>query len=151
MKHAPNIAGLLLGLAFVVFGLNFFIPFLPASAPPPPQSAAGAFANILFATGYLAFVKVLEVLGGVLVALPKTRNFGLLILGPIIINILCYNTFLTKGEGLLAGPVIPIAALALYLLWTERNAFAALLNREPGAPIDQSSAGDNPGTMEEVP
>ena len=54
-------------------------------------------------TGYLTFVKVLEVVGGILVALPRTRNFGLLILGPIIVNILAFHVFVMKGEGLLGS------------------------------------------------
>jgi putative oxidoreductase len=74
-------------------------------------------------------VKVLEILGGLLVAVPKTRNFGLLILGPIIVNIFCFHIFLMKGATLLDPVVITVAALALFLLWTERKAFSGLINR----------------------
>ena len=89
----------------------------------------GGLLGLLFiAFGYLAFVKCLEILGGVLVAIPKTRNFGLLVLGPIIINILAFHVFLTKGAGF-ADPVVSlIAILPLFLLWTSRKAFAGLLN-----------------------
>lgn len=52
-------------------------------------------------TGYLTFVKVLEVVGGVLVAVPRTRNVGLLVLGPILLNIVAFHVFVTRGEGLL--------------------------------------------------
>jgi hypothetical protein len=145
MKHAPDIAGGLLGLAFLIFGLNFFVPFLPESPPPPPNSPAGAFAGAMFATGYLTFVKVLEILGGVLVGIPKTRNIGLLILGPIIVNILCFNAFLTGGKGLFSPPVLLISLLALFLVWSERKAFSALLNRQP--PPDAPPSG--PSASEE--
>ena len=37
------------------------------------------FLGAMYMTGYLAFVKVLEILGGILVAIPKTRNLGLLV------------------------------------------------------------------------
>jgi putative oxidoreductase len=137
IKSAADIAGALLGLAFLIFGLNFFLHFLP-EAPPPRGSAAEVFAAIMFSTGYLVFVKVLEILGGVLVAIPRTRNFGLLILGPIIVNILCFNLYLPGASGLFSPPVIGISLLALFLLWSERKAFATLLNREPAAaPKDQ--------------
>ena len=74
-------------------------------------------------------MKVLEILGGVLVAVPKTRNLGLLILGPIIVNILCFHIFLMKGATLVDPANIAIVVLALFLLWTERKAFAGLVNR----------------------
>lgn len=128
MKHAPTIAAGLLGLLFVIFGSNFFLNFIPMPADPSPADAPHKlFMAALFPTGYLAFVKVLEILGGVLVALPKTRNIGLLVLGPIIVNILAFHIFLTKGAGLFEPPVVLISALAVFLLISERKSFAALL------------------------
>ncbi len=130
MKHAPNIAGILLGLFFLVFGLNFFLNFMPTPPDPSPADAPHKlFMGALFPTGYLAFVKVLEITGGVLVAIPKTRNFGLLILGPIIVNILAFHIFLLKGAALMQPPIVPvIAVLAAFLLWSGRGKFAALAN-----------------------
>ncbi len=127
MKHIPTIAGALLGLAFVVFGSNFFLNFIPMPNDPSPADAPHKlFMGALLPSGYLAFVKVLEILGGVLVAVPKTRNLGLLILGPIIVNILCFHIFLMRGATLVDPANIAIVGLALFLLWTERKAFAGL-------------------------
>lgn len=129
MKTASNIGGALLGLLFLTFGLNFFLQFLPMPADPsPPDAPHKLFMAALFPTGYLAFVKVLEIIGGVLVAVPKTRNFGLLILGPIVVNILAFHIFLTKGAGL-AGPPALVGLLALFVLITEWKSFANLLKR----------------------
>lgn len=128
MKHAPTIAGGLLGLIFVVFGLNFFLKFIPMPPGPPEGSPPALFMAALFPTGYLAFVKVLEILGGVLVAIPKTRNIGLLVLGPIIVNILAFHVFLTGGAGLADPVVILITALPIFLLWAKRDKFIALLD-----------------------
>ena len=132
MKCAANIVGGLLGLIFIVFGLNFFIGFLPAQPNPPEGSPPALFFGALIPTGYFAFVKILEILGGVLIAIPKTRNFGLLVLGPIIINILAFHIFLIKGAGF-ADPVTLVVVslitiLPLFLLWTARTAFKGLLN-----------------------
>ena len=133
MKHAPTIAGALLGLLFLVFGANFFLQFIPMPADPSPADAPHKlFMGALFPTGYLAFVKVLEIIGGLLVAIPKTRNVGLLILGPIIVNIIAFHAFLLKGVGLFSPMMIGISALALFLLWSERRAFSGLLNRRSG-------------------
>ena len=131
MKHLPTIAGVLLGLPFVVFGLDFFLNFIPKPAGPPSGSPAGLFMAALVPTGYFAFVKTCEALGGLLVALPRTRNVGLLILGPIIVNILCFHIFIMKGATLVDPVNLAISLLALFLLWTERRAFAGLITRCP--------------------
>ena len=126
MKYLPPIAGGLLGLFFVFSGLVVLLKLVPM--PPPPEgSPAASFMQAFVPTGYLTFVKVLEVLGGILVAIPRTRNFGLLVLGPIIVNILAFNVFITKGAGLLQFPVIVITVLGAFLLWSGRKAFAGLL------------------------
>lgn len=127
MKHAATIAGGLLGLLFIVFGLNFFLKFIPIPSP-PEGSPPAMFMGALYITGYLTFVKVMEIVGGILVAIPKTRNIGLLVLGPIIVNILCFHIFLTGGATLIDPVNILIALLGAFLLWTARKSFCNLLN-----------------------
>lgn len=128
MKHTSTLASVLLGLAFITFGANFFLNFIPMPADPSPADAPHKlFMAAMFPTGYLAFVKVLEILGGLLVALPKTRNIGLLVLGPIIVNILAFHVFLTKGAGLTDPPILVISLLSAFLLFTERKAWLGLV------------------------
>ncbi len=124
MKYLPNIAGALLGLAFVFFAslVLFHLAPTPPDQPPLVQQFMGVFAP----TGWLTMVKVCELVGGILVAIPKTRNFGLLVLGPIVINILAFHILVEKGE-CLAIPVV-LGLLALYLLIDARKKFAALAN-----------------------
>ena len=86
------------------------------------------FMGAFVPTGYMTFVKVLELLGGVLVAIPRTRNFGLLVLGPILVNILAFHVFIMKGTTLADPILIIIVLLALYLLFVGRRAFAGLAN-----------------------
>jgi hypothetical protein len=127
MKHASTLASVLLGLAFITFGANFFLNFIPMPPGPPEGSPPALFMAAMFPTGYLTFVKVLEIFGGLLVALPKTRNIGLLVLGPIIVNILAFHIFLTKGAGLTDPPILVISILSAFLLFTERKAWLGLL------------------------
>jgi putative oxidoreductase len=128
MKLVAHITSGLLGLLFVVFGLNFFLGFIPMPPPPAADTPAGMFMGALFPTGYLAMVKVLEILGGVLVAVPQSRNLGLLILGPIIVNIAAFHGFIAK-QGLFGGMMIAIYAMALIALWSERKAWLGLIKR----------------------
>lgn len=127
-KYLPTVAGALLGLLFVAVGLMVLLGLGPAPEPPPEGSAPAHFFAAFGPTGYLTFVKVLEVLGGVLVAVPKTRNLGLLALGPIVVNILAFHLFVAR-DGILDPMLLGVSVLSLYLLWVERRAFADLVTR----------------------
>jgi len=130
MRILVLVAGALLGLVFIASGV--VVLFNLVTPPPPPEGTPAAHFMAAFApTGYLTFVKVLEVIGGLLVAIPLTRRAGLLVLGPILVNILAFHAFLMRGEGLLSPPILLIVALALFLVWTERAAFLAFLKGPP--------------------
>lgn len=127
MKYAPTVAGILLGLLFIMSAVVVLFGFAPTPQIPegtPMAMFMGAFGP----TGYMTFIKVLELLGGILVAIPKTRNLGLLVLGPILVNILAFHVFILKGTMLLDPMLIGICLLAAYLLWVGRRQFAGLRN-----------------------
>ena len=127
MKYAPTIAGILLGLLFILSSV--VVLFNLVQMPPPPEGTPAAmFFGAFGPTGYMTFVKVLELFGGILVAIPRTRNFGLLVLGPILVNILAFHVFIMKGQSLADPMLLVIVLLALYLLWVGRKAFAGLIN-----------------------
>jgi putative oxidoreductase len=129
VKYLPIAAGIVLGLLFIAFSLMFFLNMMPKQAPPPEGSWAALFMAAFAPSGYLTFVKVWELVGGILVAIPRTRNLGLLVLGPIIINILAFNALVMRGEGMINPIMAIIVILPLYLLWVERRAFASLVRR----------------------
>ncbi|NWK57071.1 hypothetical protein HW115_15720 [Verrucomicrobiaceae bacterium N1E253] len=128
MKNIPTIAGALLGLAFITFGLNHFLHFIPMGGGPPEGSPPALFFAAIVPTGFLTFVKICEILGGILVSIPKTRNLGLLVLGPIVVNILAFNILIAGGSAVFQAPVIAVSLLSAYLLWHGREAFGGLVN-----------------------
>jgi len=126
-KYPPIIAGIVLGLLFVMAAV--MVLFNLVQAPPPPEGSPIAHFYAAFGpTGYLKFVKVFELIGGLLVMIPRLRNFGLLLLGPVVVNIVAFNLFVGGGVATLLQPMVLITlALALYLLWVGRKQFANLL------------------------
>jgi hypothetical protein len=113
MKYLNRITAVLLGLVFIVFGANFFLQFIPIPKP-PEGSPAAMFMGGMFVSGMLVFVKVLEILGGVLLAIPATRNLGLLVSGPIIVNIFAFHFFFFGPASLLDPMLIGIAVLTAW-------------------------------------
>ena len=121
-RHLPTASRLLLGVIFTVFGLNFFLQFLPAP-PPPPQ--AQAFVGGLFASGYFfPLLKGTEIAAGLLLLGNRFVPLALTVLAPIVLNIAAYHLFLAPSGVALS---ITILALELYLAWHYRAAFAPLL------------------------
>jgi putative oxidoreductase len=122
MKLIANIAGALLGLAFLSASLMVLLNMAPEQPPPPEGSYAALFMGAFVPSGYLTFVKVCELVGGVLVMIPKTRGAGLLVLGPIIVNIVAFHVFITEGAGMTEPMLLGILALALICLIAEGRA-----------------------------
>jgi uncharacterized membrane protein YphA (DoxX/SURF4 family) len=134
-KVVPTAARIFLGLVFTVFGLNFFLHFLPMPAPPP---RAAAFAGALFGSGYLfPLLKSLEVAAGLLLLSGLLVPLALAVLAPIIVNIIGFHLFLEPS-----GLPIPLGVLAaeIYLAWTYRAAFAPMLHLRTPLPQRSESA-----------
>lgn len=92
MKHAKTAARLLLGLLFLTFGLNFFLHFLPMPPSPEPM---GKLMGAFFESGYLfQFIKVTEILMGLLLLANLFVPLALVILAPITLNIVAAHLFL---------------------------------------------------------
>ena len=107
MKIVILVARLLLGLVFVVFGLNGFLNFL--SMGPMPTGSAGQFIGALFQSHYLWVVAGLQVVGGLLLLVNRFVPLALVLLGPVIVNILLYH--------LLMNPAGIAMAILVAILW----------------------------------
>ncbi len=122
LRLLSRIFSIVLGLLFVVFGLNGFLHFMPL---PPMEGDAAAFMGALAATGYMfPLIKGTEVIGGALLLSGRGVPLGLLLLAPIIVNILAFHLLLTPGE---AAMSLVITAIAVSLGWIHRSAWRGLL------------------------
>src|SRR5204863_6768118 len=122
MKIATIIARSLLGLIFVVFGSNMFLHFIPM--PPPPEGPAREFMTALFLSHYLYVVGALQVVGGLIFLSGRWIPLGLTLLGPVIVNILCFHVLMAPAGLPMA---LVVSFLALFLLWRYRGYFAGLV------------------------
>jgi uncharacterized membrane protein YphA (DoxX/SURF4 family) len=122
MKIATVAARVLLGLMFVVFGSNIFLHFIPM--PPMPDTPATQFGKILMESHYMLVVGGLQLVGGLLLLIGRFVPLGLVLLGPVIVNILLFHIFLEPSN---LAPGVVAAILALFLLWRYRANFAGLV------------------------
>ena len=123
MKIVALICRILLGLMFVVFGANVMHPFMPMT-PPPAGSPPGQFMGVMGPSGWMHHVGFFQVLGGLLVLIGGTAPLGLVILGPIIVNILLFHILLAGGVGI--GMGVFAAVLEIVLIYAYRANFAGI-------------------------
>jgi uncharacterized membrane protein YphA (DoxX/SURF4 family) len=121
MKIVLFIARLLLGLIFVVFGLNGFLNFL--SMGPMPSGLAGQFIGALALSHYFWIVAALQVVGGALLLVNRFVPLALVLLGPVIVNIILYHVFLNPAGIALA---IVVAILWLIVFYGYRQYFSGI-------------------------
>jgi putative oxidoreductase len=112
MKIVTLIARLLLGLVALVFGLNGFLNFL--NMGPPPPGLAGQFIGALVQSHYFWVVAGLQVAGGALLLVNRYVPLALVLLGPVIVNILCYHAFLLPAGILMAIVVTVLWGIVFY-------------------------------------
>jgi putative oxidoreductase len=124
MKIAVLIARILLGLMFLVFGLNGFLNFLHMPAPPGP---AGQYVGVLFMSHYLHVVFLVEVIGGVLLLSGQFIPLGLVLLGPVLFNILLFHTFLLPSG---FPPALFATVLWFIVFFGVRQAFTGIFSQK---------------------
>jgi putative oxidoreductase len=107
MKIAALIARYLLGLVFLVFGLNGFLHFIPMQ--PLPPGAAGQFVGALLASHYFLVVSALQLAGGVLLLVNRYVPLALVLLGPVVVNILLFHLHMDRRG-------LPLA-IVVVILW----------------------------------
>jgi len=121
MKKATTIVSILLGLILITFGLNKFLNFMPVmELSAPGLEFMGAFVKI----GYgMAFVAIVEIITGILIATNKYRALALVILFPILLNALLFHMFLDPENSL---PAVLAVAMNLFLMYSNIEKYALL-------------------------
>ena len=123
MKIASVIARFLLGLIFLVFGLNGFFHFL---SMPAPTGVAGQFMGALFVSHFLIVIFVIQLVGAVLLLVNRFVPLALTLLAPIIVNVLLFH-LLMAPSGLPLAIVVTVLWVLAFL--DVQSAFSGLLQQ----------------------
>lgn len=108
MKIAALIARILLGLIFVIFGLNGFLHFLNGPLPP---GLAGQYISVLMQSHYVLFISAIQVISGVLLLVNRYVPLALVLSAAEIANILAFHIFM------LPDPSQSFMAVLVAILW----------------------------------
>jgi uncharacterized membrane protein YphA (DoxX/SURF4 family) len=124
MKIAVLISRILLGLMFLVFGLNGFFNFLPS---PPIPGPAGQFLGLLISSHYVLAVAAVQVISGALLLSGQFLPLALVLLAPVLFNILVFHLCF-QPAGLAPGLVA--TALWFVIFYHVRSAFDGIFARK---------------------
>src|ERR1700730_3631088 len=121
MKIASIIARYLLGLIFLVFGLNGFLNFLHM---PGPTGVAAQFFGAIFVSHFYVVIFLLQIVPALLLLANRYVPLALTILGPLIFNIVCIHAFMAP-----AGLPLAVVVTVLWVLvaYSVRSAFSGIL------------------------
>lgn len=114
----------LMGLLFINGGLNKFFNYMP---PPPdlPEAMVKDFGAIMEISWLMPLLGTAEILGGLLIIIPKTRALGTLVLFPVVVGILLTHIFV-EASGLPIALVI--VALMGKLIYDNRAKYLQLID-----------------------
>ncbi len=129
MKKATLIFRILLGLIYLVFGLDYFLHFIPYQ--PMHTGAAADLKAGLMGTGYIyPMMKTIQILGGISLIIDRYAPFSAVVLFPISLNVLLFHTILVPS-GWLMG--VFLMGPNLFLGYAYRKYYAGMFVRKPDA------------------
>lgn len=116
------IVRVLLGLMFLVFGLNGFLNFMPVPKDLPPDVIT--VSTGLMKGGYMAVVSATEIVVALLLLTNRFVPLALALLAPIVVGIITFHLAIAPAT---IVPGIVVLIMESYLAWAYRGAFRPML------------------------
>ena len=116
------VVSLLLGLMFINAGLNKFFNYMPMPKD-MPEGLMKLMGALMETKWLFPLIGVAEIVGGILVIIPKYRALGAIIIFPVMVGILLTN-IINAPSGL-------ILAIVLFVI----NIWIIIENREKYMPM----------------
>jgi putative oxidoreductase len=119
------VISLLFGLMFINSGLNKFFNYMPMPENMDPEMMKdfGALMEISWLMPLIGFA---EVVGGILIVLPKTRAFGAVIIFPVMVGI--FLTHLLVDTSTLPVAFVLVAILG-WIMYENRVKYLPMLTK----------------------
>jgi putative oxidoreductase len=122
-----SIARILPGLIYLVFGLDYFLHFIPYE--PHHTGRVAAFKAGLMGVGYFyPMIKSIQIVGGISLLINRYAPFFAVVLFPISINVFLYHTILVPS-GWWMGVLLLIPNL--FLGYAYRHYYKGMFVRKP--------------------
>ena len=112
------IACLLFGLMFINAGLNKFLNYMPVPKDMPPNAMA-MFGAIMQIKWLMPLIGIAEIVGGILVIIPRFRALGAVIIFPVMVGILLTVISLSSGLPM----VLVLWAVLIWILFENREKY----------------------------
>jgi putative oxidoreductase len=127
MKKATMIFRVLLGFLYLVFGLDYFLHFIPYQ--PMHTGAAADLKSGLMGTGYIyPMMKIIQIVAGISLLIDRYAPFSAVVLFPISLNVLLFHTILVPS-GWLMGVFLMVPNL--FLGYAYRKYYAGMFVKKP--------------------
>ena len=117
-KKILFIACLLFGLMFINAGLNKFLNYMPVPKDMPPNAMA-MFGAIMQIKWLMPLIGIAEIIGGILVIIPRFRALGAVIIFPVMVGILLTVISLSSGLPM----VLVLWAVLIWILFENREKY----------------------------
>ncbi|MEH6681105.1 MAG: DoxX family membrane protein [Sediminicola sp.] len=113
---------LLFGLMFINAGLNKFLNYMPMPENIPEESLKD-FQALMEIAWLMPLIALAEIVGGLLIIMPRTRALGALVILPVMVGILLAN-FLVDTSGL---PIaLPLAGILVWIFFENKEKYRPL-------------------------
>src|SRR5438067_512579 len=113
---------LLFGLMFINAGLNKFFNYMPVPKD-MPQNAMAMFGALMQIKWLMPLIGVAEIIGGILIIIPRYRALGAVIIFPVMAGILL--TALSLSSGLLM--VLVLCAVLAWIIIENREKYLPMI------------------------
>ena len=120
-RFFPHIARVLMGLAFLFFGVMSFTMKPPENLPEKIKTVNTG----LMVGGYLYVASGAMALGGLLLLINRFVPLALALIAPVLVGILTFHIATSPG---MIVPGVVLSVIELYLAWSYRAAFRPMLS-----------------------
>lgn len=118
------VVSLLFGLMFINAGLNKLLNYMPIPED-LPQEVMVMFEAMTKITWLMPLIAVFEIIGGILIIVPRLRALGALVLTPIMVGIVAHHIAL----GDLNPLPFAMAAILIWIIFENRVKYLPLIKK----------------------